>query len=114
MQMEQAAAHANTRDFLNPAQRRAIEEVLCLTTRDHVHGLQGLAGTGKTTTLEAIREGAERNGYAVEGFAPTSRAVAQAYTGTNLIVQLKLVRIIRSPRGIRSNATFSDRYRYPR
>ena len=37
----------------------------------------------------------------------------QAYTGTNLIVQLKHVRIIRSPRGIRSNATFSDRYRYP-
>ena len=72
---EQAAAHANTREFLNPAQRRAIEEVL--TTRDRVHGLQGLAGTGKTTALEAIREGAERNGYAVEGFAPTSRAAAQ-------------------------------------
>jgi hypothetical protein len=59
---EQATAHADTRDFLNPAQRGAIEEVL--TTRDRVHGLQGLAGTGKTTTLEAIREGAERNGYA--------------------------------------------------
>jgi conjugative relaxase-like TrwC/TraI family protein len=72
---EQATAHADTRDFLNPAQRRAIEEVL--TTRDRVHGLQGLAGTGKTTTLEAIQEGAERNGYAVEGFAPTSRAAAQ-------------------------------------
>jgi conjugative relaxase-like TrwC/TraI family protein len=75
MPMEQAAAHADTRDFLNPAQRRAIEEVL--TTQDRVHGLQGLAGTGKTTTLESIREGAERNGYAVEGFAPTSRATAQ-------------------------------------
>jgi ATP-dependent exoDNAse (exonuclease V) alpha subunit len=72
---EQAASHADTRDLLNPAQRRAIEEVL--TTRDRVHGLQGLAGTGKTTTLEAILEGAERNGYAVEGFAPTSRAAAQ-------------------------------------
>ena len=75
MPNEQATAHADTRDFLNPAQRRAIEEVL--TTRDSVHGLQGLAGTGKTTALEAIREGAERNGYAVEGFAPTSRAAAQ-------------------------------------
>jgi len=72
---EQAAAHADTRDFLNPAQRRAIEGVL--TTQDRVHGLQGLAGTGKTTTLESIREGAERNGYVVEGFAPTSRAAAQ-------------------------------------
>ncbi|MEO6804877.1 MAG: MobF family relaxase [Edaphobacter sp.] len=75
MPLDQAAAHADTRDFLNPAQRRAIEEVL--TTQDRVHGLQGLAGTGKTTTLESIREGAERNGYAVEGFAPTSRATAQ-------------------------------------
>ncbi len=75
MAKEQAATHATTREFLNPAQRRAIEEVL--TSHDRVHGLQGLAGTGKTTTLEAIREGAERNGFAVEGFAPTSRAAAQ-------------------------------------
>ena len=75
MPKEKAATHAATRDFLNPAQRRAIEEVL--TSHDRVHGLQGLAGTGKTTTLEAIREGAERNGFAVEGFAPTSRAAAQ-------------------------------------
>jgi ATP-dependent exoDNAse (exonuclease V) alpha subunit len=75
MPKEEAATHATTREFLNPAQRRAIEEVL--TSRDRVHGLQGLAGSGKTTTLEAIREGAERNGYAVEGFAPTSRAAAQ-------------------------------------
>ncbi|HEV2383638.1 MAG TPA: AAA family ATPase, partial [Terriglobia bacterium] len=47
------------------------------TSHDRIHGLQGLAGSGKTTTLEAIREGAERNGYAVEGFAPTSRAAGQ-------------------------------------
>src|SRR5665213_1158717 len=72
---ERAAAHAETRELLNPAQRRAIEEVL--TSRDRVHGLQGLAGTGKTSTLSAIREGAEQRGYAVEGFAPTSRATAQ-------------------------------------
>ncbi len=75
MRQEDAAAHARTREFLNPAQQRAIEEVL--TSQDRIHGLQGLAGSGKTTTLEAIREGAERNGYAVEGFAPTSRAVGQ-------------------------------------
>lgn len=75
MRQEDAAAHARTRDFLNPAQQRAIEEVL--TSQDRIYGLQGLAGSGKTTTLEAIREGAERNGYAVEGFAPTSRAAGQ-------------------------------------
>ena len=75
MSEKRAASHAATRDFLNPAQRRAIEQVL--TSRDRVQGLQGLAGSGKTTTLEAIREGAERHGYAVEGFAPTSRAAQQ-------------------------------------
>ncbi len=71
----QAAAHANSRELLNPAQRQAIEEVLA--SHDRVHGLQGLAGSGKTTTLNAIREGAQQNGYVVEGFAPTSRATAQ-------------------------------------
>ena len=75
MRRENAADHTRTREFLNPSQQKAIEEVL--TSHDRIHGLQGLAGSGKTTTLEAIRDGAERNGYAVEGFAPTSRAAGQ-------------------------------------
>ncbi|MHB1937468.1 MAG: MobF family relaxase [Acidobacteriaceae bacterium] len=75
MGQEDAAAHARTREFLNPSQQKVIEEVLA--SQDRIYGLQGLAGSGKTTTLEAIREGAERNGYAVEGFAPTSRAAGQ-------------------------------------
>lgn len=75
MRQEDALAHARTRDFLNPAQQRAIEEVL--TSQDRIHGLQGSAGSGKTLTLSSIREGAEQSGYAVEGFAPTSRAAGQ-------------------------------------
>jgi conjugative relaxase-like TrwC/TraI family protein len=75
MRREDAAAHGRNREFLNPAQQKAIEEVL--TSQDRIQGLQGLAGSGKTTTLEAIRNGAERNGYAVEGFAPTSRAAGK-------------------------------------
>ena len=75
MTADQAKAQADTRAFLNDAQRRAIQEAL--TSPDRIHGLQGLAGTGKTTTLEAIREGAEKSGYAVEGFAPSSRAAGQ-------------------------------------
>ncbi len=67
-----AQAQAKTREFLNPKQRAVIEEVL--TSPDRVHGLQGLAGTGKTTALEAIREGAEKSGYTVQGFAPSSKA----------------------------------------
>ena len=72
---EQAQEQARSRDFLNEAQRRVIEETLNST--DRVHGLQGRAGTGKTTVLQSIREGAEKSGYTVEGFAPTSQAAAQ-------------------------------------
>jgi conjugative relaxase-like TrwC/TraI family protein len=61
LQKDQAAAHANTRELLNPAQRKAIEEVL--SSNDRVHGLQGLAGSGKTTTLSCIREGAEQRAF---------------------------------------------------
>jgi conjugative relaxase-like TrwC/TraI family protein len=60
---------------LNETQRRAIEQIL--TSRDQIQGLQGSAGSGKTATLSAIRQGAEQSGYVVEGFAPTSRAAHQ-------------------------------------
>ena len=57
---------------LNVSQRQAVEEVFA--AREKIVGMDGVAGAGKTTTLAVIREGAEREGYAVEGFAPTSRA----------------------------------------
>ncbi|WP_213804963.1 MobF family relaxase [Granulicella sp. dw_53] len=75
MSAELAQEQARSRDFLNDTQRRVIEEVLNST--DRIHGLQGRAGSGKTTVLASIREGAEKSGYVVEGFAPTSRASAQ-------------------------------------
>lgn len=75
MTEREAFAQADTRTFLNDAQRRVVHEVL--TSTDRVHGLQGLAGSGKTASLETIREGAEAKGYKVEGFAPTSRAAGQ-------------------------------------
>jgi hypothetical protein len=75
MTAEMAREQANTRSFLNDSQRRVIEEVL--NSSDRIHGLQGLAGSGKTTTLQTIREGAETSGYVVEGFAPTSKAAGQ-------------------------------------
>jgi ATP-dependent exoDNAse (exonuclease V) alpha subunit len=52
-----------------------VEDVL--SSPDRIQGLQGFAGSGKTTTLTAIRNAAERHGYQVEGFAPTSRAARQ-------------------------------------
>jgi conjugative relaxase-like TrwC/TraI family protein len=57
---------------LNASQRQAVDEIFL--SREKVVGLDGIAGVGKTTTLSVIREGAEAEGYRVEGFAPTSRA----------------------------------------
>lgn len=73
--IQDAVLLTESREQLNSAQRRAIEEIL--TSRDAMQGLQGRAGSGKTTVLRSIREGAERRGYVVEGFAPTSRAAHQ-------------------------------------
>jgi ATP-dependent exoDNAse (exonuclease V) alpha subunit len=75
MSIESAVPLTETRPHFNAAQKRVVEEVL--TSRDQVQGLQGRAGSGKTSVLSLIREGAEQNGYAVEGFAPTSRAAKQ-------------------------------------
>jgi conjugative relaxase-like TrwC/TraI family protein len=62
------------RDYahLNQSQRTAVDEILA--SRDQATALEGAAGTGKTTALAAVRDAAEREGYQVEGFAPTSRA----------------------------------------
>ena len=57
---------------LSESQRRAVEQILA--SRDQVTALEGVAGSGKTTSLAAIREAAERGGHKIEGFAPTSRA----------------------------------------
>jgi conjugative relaxase-like TrwC/TraI family protein len=57
---------------LNESQRAAVEQIL--SSRDQVMALEGVAGAGKTTSVSAVREAAERQGYMVEGFAPTSRA----------------------------------------
>jgi conjugative relaxase-like TrwC/TraI family protein len=66
-----AAAHPE----LSDSQRAAVEHLAA--SRDQVMALEGVAGAGKTTTLAAVRDVAERQGYAVEGLAPTSRAAQQ-------------------------------------
>jgi flagellar biosynthesis GTPase FlhF len=57
---------------LNASQRRVVDDILI--SREKIVGLEGFAGAGKTTALSVIRQGAEAEGYRVEGFAPTSRA----------------------------------------
>src|SRR5712692_8701503 len=48
---------------------------LTLTSTDWITSIEGRAGAAKTTTVGAIREFAEDQGYTVCGFAPTTRAV---------------------------------------
>jgi AAA domain len=75
MSIQSAVAHTEKQQHLNAGQWSAAEEIL--TSRDVVQGLEGRAGVGKTTLLKSVREAAERRGYVVEGFAPTSRAANQ-------------------------------------
>ena len=75
MSIQDAIPLTEAHERLNDTQRKAIEQIL--TSHDQIQGLQGSAGSGKTSTLAAIRRGAEQSGYAVEGFAPTSRAAHQ-------------------------------------
>jgi conjugative relaxase-like TrwC/TraI family protein len=60
---------------LNESQRAAVDQILA--SHDQILALDGIAGAGKTTALAAVRQAAERDGYQVEGFAPTSRAAQQ-------------------------------------
>jgi ATP-dependent exoDNAse (exonuclease V) alpha subunit len=70
-----AIAVADQHPHLNRAQKSVVEDVL--SSPDRVQGIQGFAGSGKTTTLIVLRSAAEGQGYQVEGFAPTSRAARQ-------------------------------------
>jgi hypothetical protein len=75
MPIQQAVPLTDAHAQLNSSQRNSIEQIL--TSHDRIQGLQGSAGAGKTSALKTVREAAEQRGYAVEGFAPTSRAARQ-------------------------------------
>ncbi|MFP5229531.1 MAG: MobF family relaxase [Acidobacteriota bacterium] len=70
-----AIALSDQHAHLNRAQKSVVEDVL--SSQDRIQGVQGYAGTGKTTVLSVIRVAAESQGYSVEGLAPTSRAARQ-------------------------------------
>ncbi len=71
----QAIAFADQHHHLNRTQRSVVEDVL--SSPDRIQGIQGSAGSGKTTTLSVVRSAAEIQGFQVEGLAPTSRAARQ-------------------------------------
>ncbi len=70
--MDTAERLARDHSHLSESQRAAVHQILA--SRDQTMGLDGVAGAGKTTTLAAVRDLAEAQGYEVSGLAPTSRA----------------------------------------
>jgi len=60
---------------LNDNQRTAVEQILA--SRDQVIGCKEAPGTGKTTAFQCCGKAAEKEGYEVRGFAPTTRATKQ-------------------------------------
>jgi conjugative relaxase-like TrwC/TraI family protein len=66
-------AEATGFSSLNVGQRSLVD--LILTTRNRIIGVNGLAGTGKTTALTVARDLAEREGFGFVGLAPSHSAV---------------------------------------
>jgi len=58
---------------LNAGQQSLVD--LVLTTRSRIVGVNGLAGTGKTTALSVAKDLAERQGFKFVGLAPSHSAV---------------------------------------
>ncbi len=76
-----AQAIATEQDARNWAAGRSLSAeqaqaaVLTLAANDWLTAIEGRAGAAKTTTVGALNDFAESTGYAVRGFAPTTRAV---------------------------------------
>ncbi len=71
------------RDFsLSPEQRAAVEHLT--TTSGAVKVLEGDAGTGKSTVMEAVKTAYESEGFRVLGCAPSGKAAAELQSGTGI------------------------------
>ncbi|MDE2252729.1 MAG: relaxase domain-containing protein [Betaproteobacteria bacterium] len=70
-----AAFEARKGFELTPEQRAAA--AMILASGDRFQGVQGLAGTGKTTMLEFVREAAEAKGWKIVGFSNGSEQAAK-------------------------------------
>jgi conjugative relaxase-like TrwC/TraI family protein len=68
--IQEKVLQSNT--LLNDNQRSVVRAVL--SNQDQIMGLEGAAGTGKTTALKAVCQASKESGFEVRGLAPTSRA----------------------------------------
>ncbi len=88
-------------------QIEAVSKVL--TSSDQFVAVQGLAGTGKTTMLRALREIAQEQGYVVRGMAPTGAASKVLRRETGIASDTVAMFQIRE-RKLRSDLEFARRY----
>ena len=70
------------RGRLNEGQKEAIKAILA--AGDRIIGVQGYAGTGKTTMLNRFRSLAESRGYRVAGLAPSASAARTLERESNI------------------------------
>jgi conjugative relaxase-like TrwC/TraI family protein len=66
---DKALASFESRKGFNLTEEQRAAASMILTGKDAHAGVQGLAGTGKTTMLEFVREAAESQGWTVTGFS---------------------------------------------
>jgi conjugative relaxase-like TrwC/TraI family protein len=69
-------------DHLTSDQQKALEHIL--TSRDRHTGIQGDAGTGKTSMLKGAREQLEGQGYTVRGLSFTGKAAKELQAGAGI------------------------------
>ena len=85
------------RGRLTEGQKEAVKTVLA--SKDRVVGVQGYAGTGKTTMLNRLRALAEHRGYEVMGLAP-SASTARTLEAESGIASETLQRFLARHEGI--------------
>ena len=79
---DDAIAHKFAGSSLSKEQRSAI--AISCRSLDQVIGWQGAAGAGKTYALNALKEIAEAEGYAVSGYAPSAAAAYELGASLNI------------------------------
>ena len=82
---------------LTAGQKEAVK--LIVSEKDRVVGVQGYAGTGKTTMLKRTRELLEKRGFEVKGLAPSASA-AQTLAGEAGIESETLQRFLARNAGV--------------
>lgn len=78
----QRSSQSQKKTTLNPEQQAAVEMVA--TTTDRIMGIQGFAGTGKTTLLRQVNQAAKKHRIHTVGLAPSASAAQQLEESTGI------------------------------